>query len=105
MIARACLGRPWLFQQVCAALRDEPIPADPSLEEQRACMLRHYDLVVERFGVEKGTMLMRKYACCYAQGLFGARHFRTHVGKVSTPEEFFQVVEEYFPRERATVSE
>ena len=105
MIARACLGRPWLFQQVCAALRDEPIPADPSLEEQRACMLRHYDLVVERFGVEKGTMLMRKYACCYAQGLFGARHFRTHVGKVSTPEEFFQVVEEYFPRERATVSD
>ena len=105
MIARACLGRPWLFQQVCAALRDEPIPADPSLAEQRACMLRHYDLVVDRFGVEKGTMLMRKYACCYAQGLFGARHFRTHVGKVSTPEEFFQVVEEYFPRERATVSD
>ncbi|MDG2380350.1 MAG: tRNA dihydrouridine synthase DusB [Pirellulaceae bacterium] len=100
MIARACLGRPWLFQQVCAALKGQPIPPDPTLDQQRECMVRHYQLVVERFGVEKGTMLMRKFACCYAQGLFGARQFRTQVGKVSTPDEFYQVVKEYFPRER-----
>lgn len=98
MIARACLGRPWLFQQAQAALRGQPVPADPSLDEQRACMLRHYDLVVERFGVEKGTMLMRKFACCYAQGKYGARHFRTHVARVSTTAEFREVVERYFPR-------
>ena len=100
MIARACLGRPWLFQQVCAALKGQPIPPDPTLDEQRECMVRHYQLVVDRFGVNKGTMLMRKYACCYAQGLFGARKFRTQVGKVSTPDEFYQVVADYFPRER-----
>ncbi|MCP4189989.1 MAG: tRNA dihydrouridine synthase DusB [Planctomycetaceae bacterium] len=100
MIARACLGRPWLFQQVCAALKGQPIPPDPSLDQQRECMIRHYELVVERFGVAKGTMLMRKYACCYAQGMFGARQFRTQVGKVSTPDEFYKVVKEYFPRER-----
>ncbi|MEM6688151.1 MAG: tRNA dihydrouridine synthase DusB [Planctomycetota bacterium] len=97
MIARACLGRPWLFSQAAAAVRGEPIPPEPSLSEQRDVMLKHYDLVVDRFGVEKGTVLMRKYACCYAQGKFGARYFRTHVAKVSTPEEFYSVVEEYFP--------
>lgn len=99
MIARACLGRPWLFQQAQAALRGEPVPPDPTLEQQRQCLLRHYKLVVKRFGEKKGTLLMRKYACCYAQGKFGARHFRTHVGKVVTPPEFYQVVEEYFPRD------
>jgi tRNA-dihydrouridine synthase B len=97
MIARACLGRPWLFQQAAAALRGEPVPPDPSLDEQRDCMLRHYDLVVDRFGVEKGTLLMRKYACCYAQGKPGARHFRAHVAKVSSPDEFRGVVKQYFP--------
>jgi tRNA-dihydrouridine synthase B len=97
MIARACLGRPWLFQQAAAALRGEEIPPDPSLDEQRDCMLRHYDLVVDRFGVEKGTLLMRKYACCYAQGKPGARHFRAHVAKVSSPDEFHGVVKQYFP--------
>ena len=99
MIARACLGRPWLFAQVAAALRGEPVPADPSLEEQKQCMLKHYDLIVQRFGVEKGTQLMRKYACCYAQGRPGARHFRRYVAHVSTTEEFLNVVDEHFPKE------
>ena len=97
MIARACLGRPWLFQQAAAALRGDEIPPEPSIDEQRECMLRHYDLVVDRFGVEKGTLLMRKYACCYAQGKPGARHFRAHVAKVSSPQEFRGVVTQYFP--------
>ena len=31
MIARAALGKPWLFSQCAAALRGEPIPPDPTL--------------------------------------------------------------------------
>lgn len=99
MIARACLGKPWLFAQACAAIRGEPVPADPSLEEQRRCMLKHYRLVVQRFGERKGTVLMRKFSCCYAQGLHGARKFRTHVAHVNTAEEFFDVVQNWFPKE------
>jgi len=99
MIARACLGRPWLFSQCAAALKGEPVPPDPSLEEQRQCLIHHFNLIVSRFGESKGAQLMRRYACCYAQGRHGARHFRTHVAKVSTAEEFHAVVEEYFPRD------
>lgn len=99
MIARACLGRPWLFQQAAAALRGELIPPDPTIDEQRECMLQHYDLVVDRFGEDKGTLLMRKYACCYAQGKSGARHFRRYVAHVSTSDEFHSIVREHFPRD------
>ena len=98
MIARACLGKPWLFAQAAAALRGEPIPPDPTLDEQRECMLKHYQLVVERFGEQKGTVLMRKFSCCYAAGLHGARKFRTHVAHVATASEFHDVVARYFPR-------
>lgn len=97
MIARASLGRPWLFAQVEAALRGEPIPPDPSLLEQRDCLLRHYRLVVDRFGEEKGTQLMRKYACNYAQGRPGARMFRSLVAKVETETEFLGLVRDHFP--------
>jgi tRNA-dihydrouridine synthase B len=99
MIARASLAKPWLFRQAAAALRGEPVPADPTLDEELALLLHHFDLVCERFGVEKGAMLMRKYACCYAQGRRGARDFRKHVVQISTPAEFYGVVEEFFPRE------
>lgn len=100
MIARAALGRPWLFRQILAALRGQPVPPEPSLDEQRQVLLRHYRLVLERFGDQKGTMLMRKYACCYAQGRPGARHFRNYIAHAATPEEFCEVVERHFPRER-----
>ena len=99
MIARACLGRPWIFAQAAAALNGQPIPPDPSLEDQKQCMLRHFDLLVKRFGESKAAQLMRKYACCYATGRFGARIFRTHVARVESAEEFLSVVREHFPRE------
>ncbi len=101
MIARASLNKPWLFQQAAAALRGEPIPSDPTLEEERRLLLHHYRLVCDRFGDEKGTVLMRKYACCYAQGRRGAREFRSRVARVVTPLEFMGIVEDYFPREVA----
>ena len=97
MIARACLGRPWLFSQAAAACEVNQFHRTRRLDEQRECMLRHFDLLVDRFGESKGAQLMRKYACCYAQGRHGARHFRTHVAKVSSAAEFHAVVSEYFP--------
>jgi tRNA-dihydrouridine synthase B len=98
MIARAALGKPWLFAQAAAALRGEPVPPDPTLEDERELLLHHYRLVCERFGAERGTLLMRKFACCYAQGRSGAREFRANVTRVTASSEFYTVVETYFPR-------
>jgi len=100
MIGRAALGRPWLFRQIRAALRGEPIPPNPSSSEQRAVLLRHYELGVDRFGVEKGTMLMRRHACQYAQGHRGARRFRSQIAQACTPNEFCEVVDRHFARDR-----
>ncbi len=99
MIARAALNKPWLYAQAAAAVRGLPIPPDPTLEQQRELMLHHFALVRERFGDEKASVLMRKYACCYAQGRPGARDFRKYVATIQSPAEFFEVVERYFPRE------
>jgi tRNA-dihydrouridine synthase B len=101
MIAREALSRPWIFAQIAAVLRGEPCPPDPSLDEQREIVLHHYDLVCRRFGVERGTLLMRKFACAYAQGLPGARDFRGRVSRVTTREEFLDVVSDHFPRHTA----
>jgi tRNA-dihydrouridine synthase B len=102
MIARAALGKPWLFAQAQAALRGEPVPPEPTLAEERRLLLHHYELVIERFGESKGSVLMRKFACCYAQGRPGAREFRTRVSHVTDAAGFRQVVDLYFPREAAT---
>ncbi|NUQ63911.1 MAG: tRNA-dihydrouridine synthase [Pirellulales bacterium] len=98
MIARAGLSKPWLFRQAKAALRGEIVPPDPTNAEQREMLLEHYRLVCERFGQDRGSLLMRKYACCYAQGRRGARTFRDNVSRVRTREEFLEVVQRDFPR-------
>jgi tRNA-dihydrouridine synthase B len=98
MIARAALGKPWIFRQAAAALRGEPVPPDPTLEEERKLLLHHFRLVCQRFGEDRGTLLMRKFACCYAQGRAGAREFRASVARVTTPAEFLDVVDRAFPR-------
>jgi tRNA-dihydrouridine synthase B len=97
MIARAALARPWLFHQAASALRGLPIPPDLNLEEERRLLLHHYDLVVRRFGTDKGTVLMRKFACCYAQGRKGAREFRARVSNARSPAEFHDAVRIAFP--------
>ena len=99
MIGRAGLARPWLFAQVQAALIGKPIPPEPTLQEQREFLLEHYRLVTARFGAERGTMLMRRFACCYAQGQPRVRQFRAAVSGVSTPEEFTEAVRQCFPTE------
>jgi tRNA-dihydrouridine synthase B len=102
MIARASLSKPWLFRQAAAALRGEPVPADPTLAEERELLLHHFDLICRRFGEEKGCVLMRKYACCYAQGRPGAREFRSRVARLTLATEFNDVVDRWFPRDPAS---
>jgi len=102
MIGRASLGRPWLFTQIRATLSGGPVPPDPTLDQQRQLLLDHYRLICERFGPVKGTILMRRYACCYAQGQPGARAFRSAVVGVASPDEFRSLVEHHFPRDTSS---
>jgi tRNA-dihydrouridine synthase B len=103
MIGRAALNRPWLFRQSEAALRGEPIPPDPSLDQQRTWMLDHFQRLVEQFGPQQGTVLMRKFACCYANGRPGARQFRGQIAKAATAEEFLILVDLHFPRDEVVI--
>jgi tRNA-dihydrouridine synthase B len=97
MIARAGLGKPWLFKQVAELLRGETPMPDPTLGEQKQILLRHHGKIVERFGEERGNMLMRKYSCCYAQGVRGAREFRAHASRCSTSAGFIHIIHTHFP--------
>ncbi|QGJ69045.1 tRNA dihydrouridine synthase DusB [Planctomycetales bacterium 10988] len=104
MIARAALGKPWLFAQAAAALNGETVPPDLNLEQERQLLMKHWELLVQRFEEPKASVLMRKFACCYAQGRPNVREFRTKISKIQSGEDFYRVVEKYFPRETTTVN-
>ncbi len=62
-------------------------------------MLHHFELVPNASARPRARVLMRKYACCYAQGRRGAREFRKHVATIETAAAFYAVVERFFPSE------
>ena len=96
MVGRAALGRPWLFAQIQAALAGRPIPPDPSPDQQRQTVLDHYRLITDRYGIEPGTIVMRKHACCYTHGRPGGRAFRSIISQVRDDRQFLAAVDGLF---------
>lgn len=97
MVARAGLTRPWVFREIDAALRGQPLPAPPTLAQQREQLLRHHESVIALDGPEEGTVRMRKFACRYLSGVPGARAFRAAIARAADPDDFRRIVGETFP--------
>jgi len=98
MIGRAALGRPWIFRQAAALLAGQHAENEPPTSQQGRVLLEHFRLACEQFGPQRATVVMRRHACCYGQGLRGARGFRTRISRAAGPEEFVTVVREFFER-------
>jgi len=69
VIGRGCLGRPWLFGQLEAALRGDRVPDHPTTHEVVPVMLEHAKLLVEWMGDEgRGSREFRKHTAWYLKG-------------------------------------
>ncbi len=64
-VARGAIGNPWIFSQARALVDGQPLPAPPSLWEQRQVISEHYRLA-EQLHQERCGPLMRKFGIKYA---------------------------------------
>jgi nifR3 family TIM-barrel protein len=64
-VARGAIGNPWIFSQARALFDGQPLPAPPSLWEQRAVMEQHYDLAESLYGEARACISMRKFGIKY----------------------------------------
>ncbi|WP_336250540.1 tRNA dihydrouridine synthase DusB [Stomatohabitans albus] len=68
VVGRGCLGRPWLFRDIEAALNHQSIPAPPTLGDVCTMIIRHTELLVEYLGMRSGCLEIRKHTGWYLQG-------------------------------------
>jgi tRNA-dihydrouridine synthase B len=69
MIGRAAVGQPWLVAHLADYLRTGRAPAAPSLQRQKALLIRLYEDMLEHHGVALGLRQARKHLAASADRL------------------------------------
>ena len=96
MIGRGSYGRPWFLRQVIHYLRTrERLPA-PSLAQQLATVLAHYEAMLMHYGVSVGLRIARKHIGWYSKGLPGSAEFRAAVNRSENVGEVKAMIRGFF---------
>lgn len=84
VIGRGCLGRPWLFGELVAALAGQPAPPAPLLGAVRDVMADHARLLADHEGESRAMRDFRKHAGWYLTGYPVGSEARRRLSAVST---------------------
>lgn len=97
MIARGCLGNPFIFARTRALLEGREAPA-PTPRERLETALRHLRLLVEAVGEPKACRDMRKHFVAYTKGMEGGAAVRQAVVHAETLAGYEKIVTEHLGR-------
>lgn len=92
VVGRGCLGRPWLFAELSAALRGAPLPPEPTLGEVVQIVYRHAELLVAHDGEAKGCRDLRKHMGWYFRGFPVGGQLRSELAGISTLADLHRVL-------------
>lgn len=87
VVGRGCLGRPWLFAELAAALTGAPAPTPPTLGEVAVVLRRHAELLTAHHGEDRGLRELRKHVSWYLHGFPVGSELRRSLAMVCTAEE------------------
>ena len=93
MAGRGAMGRPWVFAQLAAYLKDGTVLPEPPIEERLNTMLRHVRLLCEYKGERVGMMEARKHAAWYLRGLRGGAGLRRAVVSIESIEQLEEITQ------------
>jgi tRNA-dihydrouridine synthase B len=99
-VARGAIGNPWIFAQARALAEGLPLPAAPSVHEQREVIREHYRLAEEIYGPNACGRQMRKFGIKYAQLHPESQQVRDAFIAVSRADEWPLVLDRYYADDR-----
>lgn len=90
-VVSGCIGNPWIFRQARAMLAGRPALA-PTIAEQRAVLLEHFELSVAVNGENLASRTMRKFGIRFAEHHPKADEVRRRFIAVSSLEQWRAVL-------------
>jgi len=92
---RGAFYNPWIFLHTHEYLQTGKLPPEPSFEERIRVLRRHYDLMVEVFGEERGSLQFRKVAPWYAKRFGPVKPFNLAMVRISSRMDFERALSDY----------
>ena len=83
LIGRAAIGNPWCFSS-----------EDPTMEERKDIIKKHFSLMVEHYGEKFGILEFRKHIASYVKGYTNAKILRSSLMQATTKEQVSQIIDE-----------
>jgi nifR3 family TIM-barrel protein len=95
-VARGAIGNPWIFQQAAALFAGKPLPAPPTIFQQRAVIQRHLDLATQLYGEKRAAVTLRKFGVKYAAS--HPQHHRVKLGLVraGSKSDWLRLLEQFY---------
>lgn len=87
MVGRAAMGRPWIFSQINAYLKDGTVLPEPPLSERMRVMLKEINLMMQYKGEHTALLEARKHTGWYMRGLRGAAELRRKCAEINSFED------------------
>ncbi len=83
LVARGCLGNPWIFPQIEELLTHGSIHTLPTVADHARLILHHAQRHMDAYG-PRGMTSFRKHLSWYSKGIAGAKEIRSALVRVST---------------------
>lgn len=95
MVARGCLGNPWLIKQLVEYEKTGKIVEEPTYREKIDQCLYHARELIKLKGEKIGIKMMRGHACWYINGLTHANKVKAKINKIIKYEDLNNLLERY----------
>jgi len=87
MIGRSALKYPWIFSKEIA---------EPSIKEIYRIMKRHFELIIEYYGEERGIYKMKKFYAAYIRDIKGANELKANLMPINDYNKAVSMINNFF---------
>lgn len=94
MVGRSSFGDPWIFTEISAALRGNPVPARPSLKERVEVAVAQFRLAEQDHGEHIACLEARKHFAWYLKGVPHSGYFKNQISSMSTMDDIYRIAEQ-----------
>lgn len=94
MVGRSSFGDPWIFTEISAALRGDPVPARPPLKERVEVAVAQFRLAEQDHGEHIACLEARKHFAWYLKGVPHSGYFKNQISSMSTMDDIYRIAEQ-----------